>query len=189
MVAVEMLSMMKYDQKFEKLQVSSETLFKTCSNQQISGVKALFSCSCWPAMVVPFIPTNLYFTCTRWSPFLLVGKMLFPSPIWILSMLSNWWGILGLWLEYTILLESVYPSAHLQHNAWKYIKKYLLSRGIIVLGANSSLWLKWRAKSYCTYRDTSVTSSLPYEEVSFQLRYLGWMHRYFTSTLFVLDWL
>jgi hypothetical protein len=29
MVAVEMLSMMKYDEKFEKLQVSSETLFKT----------------------------------------------------------------------------------------------------------------------------------------------------------------
>lgn len=134
MVAVEMLSMMKYDQKFEKLQVSSETLFKTCSNQQISGLSIIFLLML-TRMVVHFIPTNLYFTCTRWSPFLLVGKMLFPSPIWILSMLSNWWGIVGLWLEYTILLESVYPSAHLQHNAWKYIKKYLLSRGIIVLGA------------------------------------------------------
>jgi hypothetical protein len=42
MVAVEMLSMMKYDQKFEKLQVSSETLFKTCSNQQISGLSIIF---------------------------------------------------------------------------------------------------------------------------------------------------
>jgi len=42
MVTVEMLSLMKYDQKFEKLQVSSETLFKTCSNQQISGVKHYF---------------------------------------------------------------------------------------------------------------------------------------------------
>jgi hypothetical protein len=115
--------------------------------------------------------------------------MLFPSPIWILSMLSNWWSIVGLWLEYTILLESVYPSAHLQHNAWKYIKKYLLFRGNIVLGANSSLWLKWRAKSYCTYRDTSVRSSLPCEEVSFHLRYLGWTHWYFTSTLFVFNWL